>query len=198
MTARVRKALVAAAAVLALAGCTATRVPYRADWAPSDPWLDGPPGPMQTIDKNLSRLLLAVPPELDEGLGYRPAPAREVYVQKLRGGAILYSRYVAPAYLAASEDPARLVRTLYGPSLAQRTGAEYVDFSVIELPYGNAWLAEARGPSGVDCVAFVSPLRVGREAPAGASDALLRGSLCDTPDPQADLISILRSLVLRE
>lgn len=194
-----RSALVCVLVAVFLAGC-ATRVDPLGSHLPTEPWLDGPTDPMQTLDRNLTRLLVAVPPELDGGLGYIAQPARGVFVQKLNGGALMYARYVPPAYVGTHVDPASLADRLYRRALAGRTGVkpEAVTATRVELPYGPANMLEADGSNGTNCAAFLSLMRVGKDAPEGANDAILRGSLCGTHDPKADLVQILRSLVLGE
>ncbi|WP_246135538.1 hypothetical protein [Pararhodospirillum oryzae] len=171
------------------------------DWTPSQAWLQGPPEPMQVIDASLSRLLVAVPPERDRGLRYLAQPGRAVFVQKLDDGAILYARYAGAACLPPTTPPDELTRRLYQDALARRVGVPVaaVRPGRLDLPFGPAWTEEASGPLGA-CIAFLAPLRVGKAAPAGTSDALVRGAWCQpgpTP-PRAELTHLLRSLVLRE
>ncbi|CCG09551.1 hypothetical protein [Pararhodospirillum photometricum] len=185
---------------LVLASC-ASRPDPEAGLTPTEPWLTGPPEPMQVIGPELSRLLLAVPPDHNRGLRYTALPARGVFVQKLDDGAILYARYVETAHLPTRVEPPALADSLYRRPLAQRTGIpdKQVQKSAAELPFGTAHLLEARGAK-VGCVAFFAPLRVGKDAPPGTWDATLRGAWCQPPtiDVRAALITLLRSLVLRE
>lgn len=187
--------------LLVLAGCASSRPAHLGTYLPTEPWMDGPPEPMQVIDQSLSRLLLAVPEELDDGMRYKGAEAREIYVQRLRGGAILYARYVDPAFVPAETNPIGMLDSLYRSPLAARMGVapESLIVTQTELPFGPTWMLGALEENGGEqCAAFFAPMRVGKEAPPAAYDATLRGSLCGTADPKADLVKILRSLVLRE
>lgn len=175
---------------------------------PTEAWLDGPPPPVQGIDRSLSRLLLPVPPALDRGLVYKAQPGRYVFAQRLVGGAVLYARYADGWHLPLGFDPAGWVDRVYRPALRRQLGpAAGVSAPVVRgLPLGDAWVIEAASPTR-RCAAFFAPLRMGRVDPGGtgvgpgAGDAYLRGALCQPAAagaPWPILDKLLRSAVFRE
>jgi hypothetical protein len=186
--------------VLALGGCV-TASPQRIAPVPDAAWLSGPPEPMQEIGEDKTRLLVAVPADLDRGRRYKALVARYLFVHLLDHGAVLYGRYAKDYSMPADTNPGALTMALYKDALLRETGATPAALvSVrVELPFGDTYVMTATGPT-VGCAAFLAPLRVGREAPDGTSDAYLRGALCkaDGTDPWPPLRSILRSVVLRE
>jgi hypothetical protein len=154
---------------------------------------------MQVIEEDKTRLLIAVPPELDRGRRYKALVARYLFVHLLDGGVVLYGRYAKDWSMAEDTDPAALTLSLYRDSLAAAAGVapNAIVTGRHQLPFGYTYVMEARG-AGRSCVAFFAPLRVGKSAPSGTWDAYLRGALCGKGDPWPVMQSILRSVVLRE
>ncbi|MCF8480228.1 MAG: hypothetical protein K9H25_07350 [Rhodospirillum sp.] len=180
-----------------LASCAGT--PRAVAPLPSEPWLTGPPDPMQVIDVDKTRLLIAVPSDLDRGRRYKALVARYLFVHLLDGGVVLYGRYAKDWSMAEDTDAGALTLSLYRDALAREAGVQpdALTSGRHQLPFGETYVLKAQGPAR-SCVAFFAPLRVGRAAPEGTWDSYLRGALCGRGDPWPVMESILRSVVLRE